>query len=214
LDGGVIRLRSRLLGQNSYLFQMGDGAFWWVDPGFDAPVFEEWLQADGRSLVGVLCTHGHFDHIAGAAWCQERFQVPVYLSHFDQQVARSSNFLLMAMKRLERVRLPEFTWMPLSDGGTWIVESDLMVESFPGHTPGSCVVRAGNRVFTGDTLYVSGMNFVSLPGENRGQLIESLRTLCASLAPDAWVYPGHGKHGRFVDIQLSNQELRSALAYG
>jgi len=214
LADGVIRFRSRLLGQNSYLFPGGTGAHWWVDPGFDAPSLEPSLQAEGITGGGVLCTHGHFDHIAGAAWCQERFEVPVYLSRVDKQIAQSSNFLLMAMKRPERVRLPAFTWMPLLDVEPWNVEAGLTVESSPGHTPGSCVIRFGHHVFSGDTLYAGGMNYVSLPGENQPQLLESLRSLCASLAPDAWVYPGHGEHGVFADILVSNQELRAALAVG
>jgi glyoxylase-like metal-dependent hydrolase (beta-lactamase superfamily II) len=215
LADGVVRFRSRMLGQNSYLLRGQSGGYWWIDPGFDAPTLEPWLHAEGMRITGVLCTHGHFDHIAGAAWCQERYEVAVFVSKADRQIAQSSNFLLMAMKRPERLRIPHFSWMPISeDGSPWTVEPGVSVEPSPGHTPGSCVVRTAGHVFSGDTLYAGGMNYVALPGEDRPRLIESLRALCASLDPSTMVYPGHGDHGRFADIQLTNQELRAALAAG
>ena len=37
----------------------------------------------------------------------------------------------------------------------------------PGHTPGSCLVKIGNVIFTGDTLYKSGIGLSHLPGENQ-----------------------------------------------
>lgn len=215
LADGVVRFRSRLLGQNSYLLRGCGGAHWWIDPGFDAPALQPWLDAEGIRLAGILCTHGHFDHIAGAAWCQDAFGVPVFLERSDRQIARSSNFLLMAMNREERVRVPCFEWMPFAAGEpVWVVEPGLIVERSPGHTPGSCVVRADGHVFTGDTLYAGGMNYVALPGEDRQALIASLRALCVSLAPETMVYPGHGDHGRFADIEATNLELRAALAAG
>ncbi len=44
-----------------------------VDPGFDVPAILEVLSREGLTVVAILNTHGHVDHIAGNAAMKEAF---------------------------------------------------------------------------------------------------------------------------------------------
>ena len=63
--------------------------------------------------------------------------------------------------------------------GDRITVADLEVEVLetPGHTPGSVTLRAGDVLFTGDTLFAGSMGRTDLPGGDEGQLMASLRRL-------------------------------------
>jgi glyoxylase-like metal-dependent hydrolase (beta-lactamase superfamily II) len=60
----------------------------------------------------------------------------------------------------------------------------------PGHTPGSVCYRAGEKLFTGDTLFHFGYGRTDLPGGSMAKLAESLRRL-APLAQQHEIFPGH-----------------------
>jgi glyoxylase-like metal-dependent hydrolase (beta-lactamase superfamily II) len=60
----------------------------------------------------------------------------------------------------------------------------------PGHTPGSVCYRAGEKLFTGDTLFHYGYGRTDLPGGSMHQLAESLRML-QPLAQQYEIFPGH-----------------------
>src|SRR5215210_5893004 len=57
---------SSLFEENAYLVSLAkDGDCIVVDPGLDADLIVEQLQAAGLNPVAILNTHGHGDHIAG-----------------------------------------------------------------------------------------------------------------------------------------------------
>ena len=60
----------------------------------------------------------------------------------------------------------------------------------PGHTPGSVCYQAGEKLFTGDTLFHYGYGRTDLPGGSMHQLAESLRRL-QTVARACEIFPGH-----------------------
>jgi len=64
----------------------------------------------------------------------------------------------------------------------------------PGHTPGSqCFLvhdPAGDRLVSGDTLFLDGCGRTDLPGSDPTEMVASLRRL-AQVADDVILYPGH-----------------------
>ena len=70
---------------NIYLLK--DGAGWLaVDTGLALPHTRElWERVvstalNGARLTGLLCTHFHYDHAGLAAWMQERFDIPLWMT--------------------------------------------------------------------------------------------------------------------------------------
>lgn len=79
---------------NVYLLRDGEG---WalVDTGLGiAATFALWEEIFTNKLAGqlltrVICTHCHYDHAGAAAWLQERFGVPLYMTYGEYMMMRA-----------------------------------------------------------------------------------------------------------------------------
>jgi hydroxyacylglutathione hydrolase len=158
--------------QDNYLWLIHDGVHAAVvDPG-DAEPIAAALKQHGLSLVAILLTHHHADHVGGVPALLQRFKVPVF------------------GPRLEAI--PQITH-PLGEGdAVTLPELGLTFTVFdvPGHTRGHIAYFAKEQqwLFCGDTLFAGGCGrlFEGTPQ----QMAESLAKLAA--LPDATrVYCAH-----------------------
>lgn len=196
---------------NAYVCEMGrPGDCIVVDCGIDGPALDAELSALGLRPQTIFCTHGHFDHIGGAAHLQQKYGCPVFLHRADERTMKASNFLMMALKIPLRITLPEVTWVS-DDQIIDVAGHALRFLAAPGHTPGSCVIEFGGAWFTGDTLYSHGIVLSRLPGEDREKLKASIHALWPRLTGQRAVYPGHGKASDGLAIRTRNQELLDFL---
>jgi glyoxylase-like metal-dependent hydrolase (beta-lactamase superfamily II) len=136
-----------------------------IDPG---PLDEDHLAAIAgyAPIRRILVTHGHFDHVEGAARLSELLGgVPVAAA--DPAHCIDSE--------------------PLRDGAE---EDGIRVLAVPGHTKDSVAFVVDDVVFTGDTVLGRGTTVVAWPDGNLGDYLASLATL-EGLGPVP-VLPGHG----------------------
>jgi len=187
------------------------GGCFLVDPGINEAAIDRQLTSRGLRPGYVLCTHGHFDHAGGAAYFQEKYGCPVVLHAADMKTLHSSNFLLMAIKIPRRITLPQVTQIDGASMTLALGEVRVHFRHTPGHTPGSCVIEFGNAVFTGDTLYRSGIGLSKLPGEKIETLRASILALWDRLPDSAMIYPGHGSAATFGEIRAGNRALLEFL---
>lgn len=135
----------------------------------------------GRTLVAILCTHGHDDHVTVAEELAERFAAPVYL-HPDDEV-------------LWRMTYPDAEFYPLEDGQRIPVAGiELEVLHTPGHSPGAVCFRAADldAVFTGDTLFQGGPGATGRSYSDFDTIVASIQSRLLTLPPDTIVHTGHG----------------------
>jgi glyoxylase-like metal-dependent hydrolase (beta-lactamase superfamily II) len=149
-----------------------------VDAAGNAPTLLD-LLGDGR-LVGVVETHGHWDHVQALAEVKEATGAPVLVHPGDAEM------LPVPADRL------------LQDGDTVQVGScSLRVIALEGHTPGSlALVYDGERphLFSGDSLFPGGPGNTEKDPVRFGRLMDDLESKVFGTLPDeTWVYPGHGK---------------------
>ena len=150
-----------------------------VDAAGDAPLLLE-LVGDGH-LMGVVETHGHWDHVQALADVVEVSGAPV-LAHAD-----------------DAGELPVPATRLLSDGDTVQVgAAALRVVHLRGHTPGSvALVYEGDperpHVFSGDSLFPGGVGNTEKDPARFAALLDDVETKIFGTLPDeTWVYPGHG----------------------
>lgn len=212
--GALLRITNTELRSNSYLLAAptGDGSCVVVDPGLDRARVEAAIDAGGWTPVAVLCTHGHFDHIGGTAWVQQRFGIPVYLRAEDQKVAKLANFMMAAFKIPARIALPEFTLLRGEDAAVEAAGRRFVFHALPGHTPGGAGILADGLLFSGDSLYARRTALSRLPGEDHDQLRASLAKLFTWIPPEVLALPGHGREATIADILAHNEELRAFMA--
>lgn len=151
-----------------------------VDPAWQPQRLADFIKAEKLSLQCVLLTHGHPDHVNGAAYfAGGEPPMPVYLHEADHEMLDA--------------KVPGLRHV--SDGETLRAGAlKLTVLHTPGHTPGSVCYQAGNAVFTGDTLFIGECGRVDLPGSSPEALYDSFVKLSA-LPGEAVVYPGHSYNG-------------------
>lgn len=212
VDDRLWQVASRVFTSNCYISSHGEDNFCvLIDPGLDPAGIDAQVMLLGKTPEAVLCTHGHFDHVGGAAYFQQKYKIPVYLPSGDVKIMQSSNFLLMALKIAMRIELPDVTHLPAEGITIAVGAATFAYQPLPGHTPGSCLVRSGQHVFSGDSLYARGVGLSNLPGENRELLRAGIRMLWDRLPADVLVCPGHGLVARFGDICRENRALLEYL---
>lgn len=206
---GVHLFRNRTFPSNTYVLEgFEQGRCIVVDPGLDGDNLVEILLAESLTPAAVLCTHGHFDHIAGARALQQEFELPVYMHGSDLPIARSSSFTMMLIGVTGKMELPDFDRDLATESEVSVIGLRVEFLHTPGHTPGSGVLLAGNLALTGDTLFRDAIGRNRLPGEDQDALACSLTSLSHELRDDTYVLPGHGRPGRFGEIKATNQDFR------
>lgn len=149
-----------------------------VDAAGDAPRLLE-LVGDGR-LVGIVETHGHWDHVQALEQVKHASGAPVLAHPAD------ADALPVPADRL------------IQDGDTVAVgDAALSVLHLEGHTPGSiALLYEGDperpHLWSGDSLFPGGHGRTTTAEEHE-QLMDDLeRKVFGPLPDQTWVYPGHG----------------------
>jgi hydroxyacylglutathione hydrolase len=150
---------------DNYLWLVHDGVHAAVvDPGDAAPIIAA-LDAHKLSLVAILLTHHHADHVGGVPSLLQRFKVPVFGPR-SEAIEGITN----ALGEGDQANIPELGLR-------------LSVLDVPGHTSGHIAYVAPEQgwLFCGDTLFAGGCGrlFEGTPA----QMTSSLAKLAA--LPDA-----------------------------
>jgi len=167
-----------------------------VDPGGDAGRILALLGRMSLRVVGLVHTHGHFDHIMGTRDMVAATAAPVSIHDGDQALYRglvreACYFDLMAEAP------PEPTQILAGGEILRFGQYEARVLHTPGHTPGSMclfIERTGSQplLVAGDTLFAGGIGRTDFPGGSFPQIIASIRDVLLTLPDDTVVIPGHG----------------------
>jgi len=137
----------------------------------------------GRRVAGILCTHGHNDHINAALELADATGAPVLLHPADR----------LLWDRIHRSRAPKGQ---MHDGQLLTTgKVFLQVLHTPGHSPGGVCLHdaAGGVVFSGDTLFRGGPGATGRTFSDFPTIIESIRTRLLVLPDTTVVHTGHGE---------------------
>ena len=135
-----------------------------------------------RSVVGIVATHGHNDHINAADALAAAKGAPILLHPDDAELWGHV--------------YPDRRWdQDLADGQELRAGGHgLRVLHTPGHTPGGVCLydEASAVVFSADTLFKGGPGATGRSFSNFPTIIESIRTKLLGLPANTVVHTGHG----------------------
>lgn len=201
-----------LFEEQTYVAGGAEGRCVVVDPGFcneaERADFFGRLEEEKLTPEAVLLTHGHLDHIGGAAELQRRYGIPVYMNEDDRKVIENPD------PRLSRLwkRFPDtgFSISAVRDGDR-VEAAGLTFEviATPGHTPGGVcwLVRDEKLLFTGDTLFAGAIGRTDLSFGEYDDEIRSIMEKLMLLDGDIRIFPGHGPASTIADERTGNPFL-------
>lgn len=201
----VLHLRVGAIGTNCYIVydeKTKEGAV--VDPGDNAPAILQAAQDAGVKLQFILLTHAHFDHVLAAAEIKEATGARLVLHEADLGLLKEEAII-------KAYAAPEVDI--LATEGTQVTFGGMTATYLhtPGHTPGSCCIRLGDCLFTGDTMFRRECGRCDLAGGNFDHMLDSLKRL-HDLPGDFQVLPGHEGMTTLAQERKLNPYVLQALA--
>jgi hydroxyacylglutathione hydrolase len=165
-----------------------------IDPGADAPNILNTVRGLRLSIALIVATHNHIDHIGALRSVKDATGAKYAVHEADTREAMPMIFgRMMGLMLGSSLRATPKPDRLLKDGDL-IEIGDLKFEVLhtPGHTPGGISLLGDGVVFSGDTLFNSGIGRTDLSGGDYGKLMDSIMTRLMVLPDSTIVYPGHG----------------------
>ncbi|EKS37366.1 MBL fold metallo-hydrolase [Afipia broomeae] len=184
-----------------------------IDPGGDVPDILAGIKQAGITIDGIWITHGHIDHVGGAAELRDELKVPIIGPHIadkyllDNVVASGANFGMTGVRNFAPDR-----WL---NEGDQLKIGDLVFDVYhaPGHSPGSVVFFNKDMRFAivGDVLFNGSVGRTDLPGGDHATLIRSINQKLLPLGDDIGFICGHGPGSNFGHERATNPFLNGGL---
>jgi glyoxylase-like metal-dependent hydrolase (beta-lactamase superfamily II) len=179
-----------------------------IDPGDDGGRIHQAIGRHGLTVVAVVATHAHFDHILAAEAIRAATGAPFYLHLDDVELLQWLPASLRLFLGIAHSPPPPEVDGKLADGDELTVgEGRLQVIHTPGHSEGSICLLAPDAteamLFSGDTLFAMSIGRTDLPGGDPQALVASIRQRLFPLG-DLPVFPGHGPATTLDRERVSN----------
>src|SRR4029450_1326062 len=143
-----------------------------VDPAWSVAELVAIAGADGMKVTGALATHYHPDHIGGDLFgiAIEGLRELMAVHPVPVHANRDEALGIRAMTGLSPSELD----LPGGRCAVHAGEVPVVLVHTPGHTPGAQGSPGGNRLVSGDTLFVGGCGRVDLPGSDPDEMYLTL----------------------------------------
>ena len=174
---------------NVYFVEDENGDAIMIDCGSTEKEIADFVAEKNLNVKAVLLTHGHFDHIIGLKYADNRL-IDVFIHEAEGPMLADDELNLSAFVGEEVPHIERFK--TLSEGKYDIFGFDVEVIPTPGHTKGSVCYLIGGILFSGDTLFYGTCGRCDFPTSDTAEMKRSLKKLL-SLDKDLTVYPGHGR---------------------
>lgn len=179
-----------MLASNCYIAGAnGEGVV--IDPGSDAAEITEAIDGMKLKIKYIILTHAHIDHIVSVDELRSGLDAKVIV-HREEARALTNPFYngsgLFGLNKVFREA------DAVVNDGDVLEAGGLKFEIIhtPGHTSGGICIKAGDNLFTGDTLFMMSVGRTDLGDGDQDQLMDSIKNKLMKLKDETIVLPGHG----------------------
>lgn len=178
-----------------------------VDAAWDINEIVWMAVQDEMEITHALVTHTHPDHVGGGF-------AGMNIAGVTELLEKSKAKVVVHKAEAEFIKGLSPSDMIKTDNGDKVDVGGLEIQLMhtPGHTPGSQCFLVGNRVVSGDTLFIDACGRVDFPGGNPEQMYYSLTQKLMALPDDMILFPGHNyaplKHATMGEQKKTNPYLK------
>lgn len=165
-----------------------------VDPAFQSKEILPLFKENDWQLTYILCTHAHFDHIAGINEIDELItpETKICLHEKDLPLWQNSGGATQFGLSFTPLHQPNF----FVDETTVLQLGDfpIQIRFTPGHTPGHIIYYLPDEdiVFCGDLIFRQSVGRTDLPGGSHLLLLRSIDQHIRPLPDNTRLLSGHG----------------------
>lgn len=166
---------------------------WIVDPQPDLAPLEALASERNMRFEGILLTHTHPDHTGGVAPLLLKYPSIAFVALNATEFARLGERLKRELASLEKPAIQNLLncLEEVPDGWARKLGSvEVRAYHTPGHTPGGTCYLVGQKLLTGDTLFIGNCGRTDLPGGDSAKMFESLQKL-KTFPKNTEILPGH-----------------------
>jgi len=177
-----------------------------IDPGAEGKKILEAVNKEGWQVKIIINTHGHGDHIGANLVVKETTGASLFIHQSDASYLSDPNKSLLGLMGDKSNNCTADKLLQHGDK-LRVGEMELDIIHTPGHTPGGISIKAGNALFTGDTLFAGSIGRTDFPGGSLTQLLNAVKDRLLCLDDAVVVYPGHGPSSTIGEERLYNPFL-------
>ncbi|MGD1888939.1 MAG: MBL fold metallo-hydrolase [Cohaesibacteraceae bacterium] len=185
-----------------------------TDPGGEAEKLIGTVTEAGVTLDAIWLTHGHIDHVGGAADVAAHFGVPIIGPERSDESLIQGITAQAAMFGVPDVKVPKIDrWLSAGDSVD-VGEQRFDVLFTPGHAPGHVIfVNHPHRfIVMGDVLFAGSIGRTDLPGSDHATLMKSIFQTVLPLGDEYQFLPGHGPGSTLGKERQTNPFLQEGFS--
>ena len=149
------------------------------------------LSELGLTLISILDTHIHADHITGSGLLMERTGARI------------------AMWVWARIAQPDIL---LADGEVFTIGAiQIQAIATPGHTDGCTSFLIADMIFTGDALLIRKTGRTDFQWGSAEQLYDSIKNKIYTLPNNTKIYPGHDYTGQMMSTVAEEKKYNTRI---
>src|ERR1700748_181177 len=180
-----------------------------IEPGGDVPKILAAIEQTKVTVEQIWLTHGHIDHVGGAAELRDALKVPIEGPHIADKFLLDN--VVTSGARFGMTGVRDFTpgrWLEEGDQGS-IRAGPFDILHCPGHSPGSVVFFNKEMGFAhvGDVLFNGSVGRSDIPSGDHATLIKSITEKLLPLGADVGFFCGHGGRSTIGHERMTNPFL-------